>query len=236
LEPDVISVKDLGVFYDRVVGVQGVTFSLSAGGVLALLGPNSSGKSSVLRGILGVVRTVGSVHFLGRDMSRRAPHRRIRDGIGLVPQGRQVFMDMSVEENLAVCLRDHRREYATRLEEVWGHFPRLYERRRVSAGYLSGGEQQMLAIGRALIAKPRLLLLDEPSLGLSPIMVTLIFSKLKEIIASNVAVVLVDQNAVQAMALADHVCVVKRAEMVYSAPIAQARSELTLVNEHIGVG
>jgi branched-chain amino acid transport system ATP-binding protein len=207
--------------------------TLAVGEVLALLGPNGSGKSSVLKGIAGTARAQGTIVMAGKDISRQPPHRRVRDGIALVPQGRGLFANMTVEENLLVSLRKGRDIRKSRLAEVWEHFPQLRERQGTRAGYLSGGEQQMLAIGRALMSHPKLLLLDEPSLGLSPLMVATIFEKLREIIAATVSVIIVDQNAIQAMALADYVYVVRRGAIDYSAPKATAERELKLIDAHI---
>jgi branched-chain amino acid transport system ATP-binding protein len=233
--PDLISVQDMSVSYGSVVAVRGVNLSLPAGRVLALLGPNGAGKSSILKGIAGTAHTSGTITFAGRNISRRAPHRRVLDGMAIVPQGRRVFVDMSVEENLVVSLRGNAAARRERLQGVWEHFPRLYERRNIRAGYLSGGEQQMLTLGRALMSKPRALLLDEPSLGLAPKLVTFVFEKIQEIIETDVAVIIVDQNAVQAMRLADQVCVVRSGQVTYTASADQARTELNIVHAHLGL-
>jgi branched-chain amino acid transport system ATP-binding protein len=219
LEAELLSVTDMTVFYRRIIGVTGVSLSVRSGGVLAILGANSSGKSSVLRGI-----------------SRRPAHLRSRNGIASVPQGRQVFRDMSVSDNLLVGMRGKgRNSRRAALAEIWDYFPRLYERRSAQAGYLSGGEQQMLAIGRALMSRPRLLLLDEPSLGLAPKMVTAIFDQLSKIAATGVALLVVDQNAVKTVAISDEVCVIRRGEMVYRRTAAEARLDISSLNTYIGL-
>jgi branched-chain amino acid transport system ATP-binding protein len=236
LEAELLSVTDMTVFYRRIIGVTGVSLSVRSGGVLAILGANSSGKSSVLRGIAGAARTTGTVSYLGQDISRRPAHLRSRNGIASVPQGRQVFRDMSVSDNLLVGMRGKgRNSRRAALAEIWDYFPRLYERRSAQAGYLSGGEQQMLAIGRALMSRPRLLLLDEPSLGLAPKMVTAIFDQLSKIAATGVALLVVDQNAVKTVAISDEVCVIRRGEMVYRRTAAEARLDISSLNTYIGL-
>jgi branched-chain amino acid transport system ATP-binding protein len=234
-EPELLRLDEVTVSYGSVTAVRDVSFQLGAGQVMALLGPNGAGKSSILKGVAGVASTAGRIEFNGRNINRRSPHRRVRDGIATVPQGRRVFADMTVEENLLVSLRGRGPDRAERLSGVYAQFPRLRERSGVRAGYLSGGEQQMLALGRALMSHPKLILLDEPSLGLAPKMVTNIFDKIREITAQNVAAIIVDQNAVQAMALATRVCVVHRGELVYDAPVDQAREELDIVHAHLGM-
>ncbi len=233
--PELLRLDGVTISYGSVTAVRDVSFELAAGQVMALLGPNGAGKSSIIKGVAGIASATGRIEFNGRNISRRSPHRRVRDGIATVPQGRRVFADMTVEENLLVSLRGRGNDRAERLEGVYAQFPRLRERSGVRAGYLSGGEQQMLALGRALMSRPKLILLDEPSLGLAPKMVTNIFNKIREITAQNVAAIIVDQNAVQAMALATRVCVVRRGELVYDAPVDQARKELDIVHAHLGM-
>jgi branched-chain amino acid transport system ATP-binding protein len=235
LAPDLIHLDGMSVSYGNIVAVSGVNLSLPAGAVLSLLGPNGAGKSSILKGIAGTARTSGTLTFDGQNLAHIPAHRRTRHGIAMVPQGRRVFPDMSVEENLLVGMRGARRHRQARLDAIYTQFPRLIERKGTRAGYLSGGEQQMLTLGRALMSEPRVLLLDEPSLGLAPKLVTLVFEKIREIVATNVAVILVDQNATQAMALADRVCVVHRGKLVYNEEAAQARNELHVVHAHLGV-
>lgn len=235
--PDLLTVNNMCVSYGSVTAIRDVSLSIGKGRVVALLGPNGAGKSSVLKGIAGIAKTQGSVRLRGVEISRRAPHRRVRDGIATVPQGRQLFAEMSVIENLLVSLRSASRQVRmARLAAVWEQFPRLKARADTPAGLLSGGEQQMLAFGRALVSDPAILLLDEPSLGLAPIMVKEMFGKLRDIVATGVTAIIVDQNAKQAMALADHVSVVSRGQLVYSKAAEQAREELDMVQAHLGVG
>jgi branched-chain amino acid transport system ATP-binding protein len=224
------------VSYGSVTAVQNVGFALNAGEVMALLGPNGAGKSSILKGVAGIARVSGTVEYQGRDIRRRSPHRRVKDGIAMVPQGRRVFSDMSVEDNLLASVRGGRKERQARLDGVWRYFPQLLERRHIDAGLMSGGEQQMLALGRALMSHPRILLLDEPSLGLAPKIVTLVFDKIRAIAAEeDVAVIIVDQNATQAIGLAHKVCVVSHGELVYNDSADRARTELNIVHAHLGL-
>jgi branched-chain amino acid transport system ATP-binding protein len=234
--PRLLTINGMTVSYGSVTAVQNVTFTLDSGEVMALLGPNGAGKSSVLKGLAGIARASGTVEYRGQDLRRRATHRRAKDGICLVPQGRRVFADMTVEDNLLASVRAGRAERKTRLDGVWRHFPQLLERRHVNAGLMSGGEQQMLALGRALMSRPRILLLDEPSLGLAPKIVTMVFDRIREIVREQeVAVIIVDQNAVQAMGLAHKVCVVRHGELVYNRSAKQAQTELNIVHAHLGL-
>ena len=205
--------------------------------VVALLGPNGAGKSSVLRGMVGSATTSGRVMLDDRDISRWPTHRRARAGIMQVPQGGRIFSELSVEENLQLGGYGSRRhERAERLEQVLEFFPRIRERRASRGDSLSGGEQQMLAIGRALMSRPRLILLDEPSLGLAPQMVTEIFAHIARLRSLGVSLVIVDQNATQAIAIADCVCVLERGRRVYYGSVAQANKDFELVSAHLGLG
>ena len=234
--PRLLTIDGMTVSYGSVTAVQNVTFTLDSGEVMALLGPNGAGKSSILKGLAGIARATGTVEYQGHDIRRRATHRRVKDGICLVPQGRRVFADMTVEDNLLASVRAGRAERKARLDGVWRYFPQLLERRHLSAGLMSGGEQQMLALGRALMSRPRILLLDEPSLGLAPKIVTLVFDRIREIAhEQEVAVIIVDQNAVQAMGLAHKVCVVRHGELVYNRSAEQAKTELNIVHAHLGL-
>jgi branched-chain amino acid transport system ATP-binding protein len=196
---------ELTVHYQKIAALKGVSIALADGDIVTLIGANGAGKSTTLRAISGLARpSAGEIWFDGRRIDGLPPERIVRLGIAHVPEGRRVFPDLTVHENLhtGAYLRRDREGIAADLDRVFSHFPRLKERRRQSAKTLSGGEQQMLAIGRALMAKPRLLLLDEPSLGLSPMMVQEIGRIIVEINRSGVPVVLVEQNAALALRLA----------------------------------
>jgi branched-chain amino acid transport system ATP-binding protein len=201
-----LAVNGLVLAYGKIVAVKGVDLTVDAGRVVCLIGANGAGKTTILRGISGLLRPkAGSVAFRGEVISRLVAHRIARMGVVLVPEGRQLFTRMSVAENLrmgAFPVRD-RREVQRRLEEVVALFPRLAERLRQSAGLLSGGEQQMLAMGRGLMAQPNLLLLDEPSMGLAPMLVEEIFGLIAKLKAARRTILLVEQNARLALQVSD---------------------------------
>jgi branched-chain amino acid transport system ATP-binding protein len=211
-----LGVHDLHLAYGRIRALQGVTLVVRAGEIVTLVGPNGAGKSSLLRTIAGVHRPdAGSVHAFGRRIDGEPVEALVRQGIVLVPEGRATLRHLTVRENLvlgAYVRRDG--EIEADLARVLGRFPRLAERLGQKAGTLSGGEQQMLAIGRALMARPRLLLLDEPSLGLAPLVVASIFGTLRELRAEGVTILLVEQNARQALQLADHAYVLETGSIV----------------------
>ena len=202
--PPTLAVEDLAVSYGKRRAVEGVSLTVGRGEIVALLGANGSGKSTTLRTISGLVRPAqGRVLYEGRDITREPADRIVAAGVGHVPEGRDVFVEFTVLENLLVGGHTvSRRDLAARLEGAFELFPVLYARRRQLAGTLSGGEQQMLAIARALVARPRLLLLDEPSLGLAPMLSREIFRTIQRINATGVAVLLVEQNARRALRLA----------------------------------
>ena len=200
-----LSVENLNVYYGGIHALQGIDFTIERGEIVTLIGANGAGKSSTLRCLSGLVTAApGSrVLFDGRDLTNAAPHAIVAAGICQAPEGRRIFAGMSVEENLYLGAYSHRSVDAARLDYVYNLFPRLAERRWQSGGTLSGGEQQMLAIGRALMARPRLLLLDEPSLGLAPLLVKEIFAIIRAINHDDdVTILLVEQNANQALAAA----------------------------------
>jgi branched-chain amino acid transport system ATP-binding protein len=241
LEPDtrrgvLLEARDLSVSYGGIVGVRDVDMTVRAGDVIALLGPNGAGKSSALRGLCGEGSTRGRVVYDGRDISRWTPSKRAQHGIVQVPQGGGLFREMTVAENLALGgYGRSRKQRADAHETVVGLFPRLAERRKSVAGMLSGGEQTMLAIGRALMGSPRILLLDEPTIGLAPSAVSDVFRQIEKVRREGVSMVIVDQNAVQVMRLADHVYILNRGRIVYDADAATARGEVDLVDAHLGL-
>ena len=211
-----LEVHDLHLAYGRIRALQGVSLVVRPGEIVTLVGPNGAGKSSLLRTIAGVHRPdAGTVHGLGRRIDGEPVEALVRRGIVLVPEGRATLRHLTVRENLvlgAYVRRD--REIEADLGRVLGRFPRLAERLGQKAGTLSGGEQQMLAIGRALMARPRLLLLDEPSLGLAPLVVAAIFGTLRELREEGVTILLVEQNARQGLQLADHAYVLETGSIV----------------------
>ncbi len=199
-----LSVEDVDAGYGRVRALRGVSLHANEGEIVAIIGANGAGKTTLLRTISGIVRaTAGAVRFGGRDLTGLAPDAIVRLGVGHAPEGRRLFARMTVRENLELGAYTRRdAEVAADIERAYETFPRLRERAGQRAGTLSGGEQQMLAIGRALMSRPRLLLLDEPSLGLSPGLVQTIFSVIREINARGTTVLLIEQNARQALGIA----------------------------------
>jgi branched-chain amino acid transport system ATP-binding protein len=198
-----LSVESLTVRYGRVHAVRGASLSVGEGEIVAVLGANGAGKSSLLKGVLGLVPAQGAVHLAGKDLTRAPPSERIAAGMVLVPEGRRIVMSLSVEENLLMGAYLRRDVAAVRKEmaALYERFPNLANRRALPASVLSGGEQQMLAIGRGILARPRLMLLDEPSLGLSPLLVQQLFRLLGELNREGLALLLVEQNTRQALRL-----------------------------------
>jgi branched-chain amino acid transport system ATP-binding protein len=212
-----LEVEDLDVRYGAIRAIKGITFSVEEGEIVALLGANGAGKTTTQKTISGMLRpAAGSITFAGERIDGIPAHRLIGLGICHVPEGRRVFPRMTVAENLEMGAFRFRRPDQQVLDQVLELFPRLKERIRQQAGTLSGGEQQMLAIGRALMGKPRLLLLDEPSMGLAPLIVRQIFEIVREINSTGVTVLLVEQNAAQALALANRGYVLETGEIVLS--------------------
>jgi branched-chain amino acid transport system ATP-binding protein len=210
-----LSVEKVISAYGNIQALKGISLFVKEGKIVTLIGANGAGKTTLLKSISGLVKPIGgSVRFEGRDISRMDPHEIVKSGISMVPEGRRVFPRMTVLENLemgAYLVRD-RNTFQTGLKEVYKLFPKLKERTRQLAGTLSGGEQQMLAIGRALMSRPRLLLLDEPSMGLAPIIVEEIFAIIQDINEKGTTILLVEQNAHMALSIAGHrICFGNRA-------------------------
>ncbi len=211
MSPPLLEVEDLRVRYSAVEAVHGVSFAVNAGEVTTLIGANGAGKSSTLAAISGLLPVGGRIRFDGRDIAGEPPHAIVRAGIVQVPEGREILAQMTVEENLLMGLRGRAR---SDLDSAYERFPILGERRALLAGSLSGGEQQMLAIARALLARPRLLLLDEPSLGLAPLIVKRVFDTLADLRRQGVTMLLVEQNALRALRLADRAYVMELGKLV----------------------
>ena len=203
---DVLRVDDLHVYYGAIHALKGVSLRVGTGEIVTLIGANGAGKSTTLRAINGLNRPrQGSIHFEGREITTSAPHDIVAGGIAQSPEGRRLFPRMTVTENLEMGAfqRTDKENFQADMDRVFELFPRLYERRAQLAGTLSGGEQQMLAMGRALMSRPRLLLMDEPSMGLSPALVEQNFEIIREVNATGVAVLVVEQNANMALSVAD---------------------------------
>ena len=218
-----LQITDLHVFYGRIEAIKGISFHVNEGEIVTLIGANGAGKTTTLKAISGILRAErgevakGSIEFAGKRIDRLAPHEIVALGIAQVFEGRRVFEHLTVEENLiagghtVIDLRGVREG----IERVYSYFPRLKERRTQAAGYLSGGEQQMLAIGRGLMSRPKLIMLDEPSLGLAPMLVEEIFGIVRRLVESErIAVLLVEQNAALALELAEHGYVIENGRIV----------------------
>jgi branched-chain amino acid transport system ATP-binding protein len=232
-----LEVTDLNSGYNAIDVLRGVGFSVEEGGITTILGANGAGKTTLLRAISGLIRRRGSIKFFGQAVENFATEDLARMGIAHVPDGRGTFLDFTAEENLRIgaYTRKDRQAVARDFERVYGYFPRLKERRHQQAGTLSGGEQQMLAIGRALMLAPKLLLLDEPSFGLAPLVVQDIFRILRSINKEdNVAVLLVEQNATLALDLADHAYLLETGAVVMSGAAEKIRTDDTVRRVYLG--
>jgi branched-chain amino acid transport system ATP-binding protein len=232
-----LEVRDLEAYYGRTKALHGVSFSMTAGGITTILGANGAGKTTTLRSISRMVRTAGSIVFDGRSLEQRATEDVVRLGIAHAPEGRGTFVHLTVEENLRLGAWGRRER--GRLEEdfarVFGYFPALEARRRQPAGTLSGGEQQMLAVARALMLRPRLLLLDEPSLGLAPMVVREIFRILRAVNKdAGVTILLVEQNAALALDLADHVFLLETGRVVMEGPSEDLKKDDAIRRAYLG--
>ena len=214
----VLKVDDIHVYYGSIHAVKGVSFEVNEGEIVTLIGANGAGKSTVLNTVSGLLHPrTGSVTFLGQDLKGIPAYKVVEKGLAQVPEGRRVFLQMTVEENLEMgAYTQAKSTIAPSLEDVYQRFPRLLERKNQVAGTLSGGEQQMLAMGRALMSKPKLLMLDEPSMGLAPILVEQIFSIIKELHAAGTTILLVEQNAQAALSVADRAYVLETGKISLS--------------------
>jgi len=233
-----LEVNGLEAFYGHTQALFGIDLALAAGSITTILGANGAGKTTTLRAISGLVRTRGRVSFDGRRLERSSPEAIARLGIAHVPDGRGTFLRLSVAENLKLGahVRRDRAGVRTDLERVESYFPVLAERRRQQAGTLSGGEQQMLAIGRALMLRPRLLLLDEPSFGLAPLVIRGIFEILGRINREDrVSMLLVEQNAELALALAHHAYLLETGRIVRAGPAAELGSDVAIRHAYLGI-
>ncbi len=239
----ILEVRDLHVAYGKVEALHGANLTVAPGQIVTVIGPNGAGKSTMLNAIAGALPQTGAarghVALHGQDLTGVAIESRVARGMSLVPEKRELFATMTVEDNLQLgSYRRYKageRNYGDQLEEVYRIFPRLKERRRQDAGTLSGGERQMLAVGRALMAKPRLLMLDEPSLGLAPLIVKEIFHIIVGLKETGVAILLVEQNARAALQVADYAYVLETGDVVLEGPAEQLANDPKVIDTYLGL-
>lgn len=232
----IFSMTDVTVCYDKVEAVRNVSLSVEQGQIVTVIGPNGAGKTTLLMAAIGLLSSSGQIAFQGSDLGKIAVEGRVERRLCLVPEKRELFSDMSVADNLLLgsySLRD-RSDVQKTMDEVYGRFPRLKERRSQAAGTLSGGERQMLALGRALMAKPKLLMLDEPSLGLAPLVVREIFRTIASLRDLGVSILLVEQNARAALETADVGYVLETGEIVQSGPADTLIHDPRLISAYLG--
>ncbi len=233
-----LKVSNLTAAYGRAEVLHGIHLTAAKGSVVTVIGPNGAGKSTLLNALMGVMPSKGEIHYDGKPVHTRTLEERVMGGIALVPETRALFSTMPVEDNLLLGayrqVRLGRKDSAQAMEEVFTLFPRLKERRRQLAGTLSGGERQMLAVGRALMSKPQLLMLDEPSLGLAPLIVKEIFKTIDHLRSTGVTILLVEQNARAALEVADHGYVLEMGEIALEGPAAELARDSRVIDTYLG--
>lgn len=232
-----LSIQDLNVYYGSIHALKGVSLEVNEGEIVTLIGANGAGKSTLLKTLSGLLKPKeGTISYQDSIISGKPAQTIVKMGVSQVPEGRRVFADMSVEENieLGAYLRKDKAEIEKDFKKVYSIFPRLYERRKQTAGTLSGGEQQMLAMGRAIMARPKLLLLDEPSMGLAPLMVKTIFETVKDINAAGTTILLVEQNAHIALSIADRGYVIETGRVILSGTAAELQASEEVKNAYLG--
>jgi branched-chain amino acid transport system ATP-binding protein len=233
-----LEVNDLRVFYRRVEGLHRASLRVDQGSIVTVIGPNGAGKSTLLGAVMGLLRCTGEVRFAGAVLGNEAVESRVARGLCLVPERRELFGELSVEDNLLLGAFQRERRRAVLLKEiveVYKRFPRLKERRQQLAGTLSGGERQMLALGRALMARPKLLMLDEPSLGLAPLVVREVLHAIVELRAAGVSILLVEQNARAALQVADYGYVLETGETVLEGTAASLLANPRVAETYLGL-
>lgn len=232
----ILTVENLAVRYGTIPALTGLSLDVEEGSLTALLGANGAGKSTTLNTVAGLLKpTHGRVTFGGQDITGKDAHKLARQGLALVPEGRLVVAPLTVLENLDLSSFARGRKRSASLEEVWELFPRLAERKQQPAGLMSGGEQQMLAIARAWMTKPSMVLLDEPSMGLSPALVDIVFDAITRIHAAGTTVLLVEQNASKALPISDHAYLISRGDIIASGSPAEFDKDPDLVARHLGL-
>jgi branched-chain amino acid transport system ATP-binding protein len=235
--PPLLSVAGLHAAYGHAEVLHGLSLEARQGSVVTVIGPNGAGKSTLLNALMGVMPAQGEIAYAGQSIRRRLEER-VMQGIALVPETRALFSTMPVEDNLLLGAYRHvaqgQKQARETMEEVFTRFPRLKERRKQLAGTLSGGERQMLAVGRALMSKPRLLMLDEPSLGLAPLIVKEVFKTIADLRATGVTILLVEQNARAALEVADHGYVLEMGEIALQGPAAELARDPRVIDTYLG--
>ena len=232
-----LEVKGLQVYYGVIQALKDVSFEVNQGEVIALIGANGAGKTTTLHTLTGLLPAkAGSIYFEGEDITKVPAHKIVEKGIAHVPEGRRVFADLTVYENLIMgaYTRKDKKEIAENLENVYKRFPRLKERKNQKAGTMSGGEQQMLAMGRALMSNPKMIVMDEPSMGLSPIFVNEIFDIIEKVSASGTTVLLVEQNAKKALSIADRAYVLETGKIVLSGDAKELMNDDSIKKAYLG--
>ena len=233
----ILRVSDLKVSYGKVEAVRGISFEVRPGSLVTLVGANGAGKSSIINAIAGIVKpSSGKITFQGKDITRTGSHKLVGLGLVQVPEGRQVLSTLTIGENLQLGARGLRGGAASAIDEIYARFPVLGERKHLPAGSLSGGEQQMLAIGRAMLAQPSLIFMDEPSMGLAPKIVDEVFKVIEEIRAGGTTVVLVEQNARRALQAADEGYILQNGEIVRSGSGAELLADDGIIQAYLGTG
>ena len=232
-----LSVKNLDVYYGPIRAIRDINFEVNEGEIVTLIGANGAGKSTILKTVSGLLRPKsGCIHFLGQDIAKIEPHVLVKRGLAHVPEGRRIFLQLTVEENLDMGgYTINQEDIKARLDLTYSHFPILKDRRHQIAGTLSGGEQQMLAIGRALMIRPKLMMFDEPSMGLAPIIVQQIFFLIKALNEEGTTILLVEQNANMALSLADRGYVLETGRIVLAANAEDLRNNENVRTAYLGV-
>jgi len=232
-----LEVKDINVYYGAIHAIKGISLSVEEGEIVTLIGANGAGKSTTLRTISGLLKPkTGEINFLNKNIAGMPAHKIVREGISQVPEGRRIFAEMTVQENLELgaFTRSDKDEIQNDFKRVFGRFPRLEERRTQLAGTLSGGEQQMLAMGRALMSRPRLLLLDEPSMGLAPLLIREIFNIIVDINKTGTTVLLVEQNANMALSIANRAYVLETGRITISGDAKELAASEDIRKAYLG--
>lgn len=232
-----LEIKDIEVYYGMIQAIKGISFEVNEGEVIALIGANGAGKTTILHTITGLLSPKkGSVLFEGKDITKIPAHKIVSLGMAHVPEGRRVFAELTVYENLKMgaYTRKNKLEIEQTLQMVYKRFPRLMERKNQLAGTLSGGEQQMLAMGRALMSHPKIIVMDEPSMGLSPILVNQIFDIIEEVSKSGTTVLLVEQNAKKALAIADRAYVLETGRIVLEGDAKELMNDDSIKKAYLG--